>query len=113
MDPASLQVQQSVLVPDRVKAIALSGDTAWTIAFRGDVVRQFDRVHGTTGTDIMLSGSPQAISTGAGSIWVAPSGPDEIWQIDPRSGRTVASIPLDISASAVVQVRTLPDMRHP
>ena len=102
MDPASLQVQQSVLVPDRVKAIALSGDVAWTIEFRGDLVRQIDRGHGTTGADIMLSGPPQAIATGAGSIWVATSGPDEIWQIDPRNGQTVASIPLDLSPSAVV-----------
>jgi DNA-binding SARP family transcriptional activator len=102
MDPASLQVRQSVLVPDRVKAIALSGDVAWTIQFRGDLVRQVDRVHGMTGTQIMLPGSPQAIATGAGSIWVATSGPDEVWQVDPRGGQTVASIPLDLSPSAVV-----------
>jgi streptogramin lyase len=102
MDPASLQVRQSVAVPDRVKAIALSGDEAWTIQFRGDLVRHVDRADGMTGADIKLSGPPQAIATGAGSIWVATSGPDEISQIDPGSDQVVASIPLDISPSAVV-----------
>jgi streptogramin lyase len=102
MDPASLQVRQTVLAPDRVKAIALSGDVAWTIQLRGDQLRQVDRTQGASGTDITLSGSPQAIASDAGSIWVATSGPDEMWQIDPRTGRTVASIPLDLSPSAVV-----------
>ncbi len=102
MDPASLQVLQSVPIPDRVKAIALSGDVAWTIQMRGDLVMAVDRVHGAGSTGVMLSGAPQAIATGSGSIWVATSGPDEIWQIDPRNGQIVASIPLDISPSAVV-----------
>ena len=102
MDPASLQVRQSVVVPDRVRAIALSGSVAWTIQFRGDLVGQVGQADGKTGTDIKMSGHPEAIAAGAGAIWVATSGPDEIWQIDPRSQRTTASIPLDISPTAVV-----------
>lgn len=102
LDAASLQAKLSVSMPDRVQAIALSGDAAWTTPLRGDIVRRVDIVTGAVSAGVAVEGTPTAIAYGAGSVWVTTSGSDCVWQVDPNGGRLVGSVHVDISPSDVV-----------
>jgi DNA-binding SARP family transcriptional activator/streptogramin lyase len=102
LDPHSLQPRSTFHLPGRPRAFAVTADAAWLIDFRDAAVTRFDFASGDPTAIVMPDGTAITITSGFGAIWVSTSGPNQLLRIDPESGRTVSTIPLGFSPSAMV-----------
>ena len=95
--PVGLYAAGVVNVGGNPQALLAHGDSLW-IATPSSVVR-LDLRNGATiaRTPIPTNGINAGLASGAGSIWLAPTGASELLRIDPTSNRLVASIHLSVS----------------
>ncbi len=101
LDPQSLRITASMQLPDRVKEIAVVAGVPWTIQFTDHYVERIDVKNHTAETVAGLRGSPEAIATGLGSVWVATVQPNLLWRLSARTGQVLSSLGLQNAPTAL------------
>ena len=95
--PVGLYDAGVVSVDGSPQALLANGDSLW-VATPRSVVRLNLRNGSTIArTLIPTNGVNAGLASGAGSIWLAPTGTSRLLRIDPSSNRLVADIPLGVT----------------
>ena len=95
--PVGLYDAGVVSVDGSPQALLANGDSLW-VATPSSVVRLNLRNGSTIArTPIPTNGVNAGLASGAGSIWLAPTGTSRLLRIDPSSNRLVADIPLGVT----------------
>jgi streptogramin lyase len=85
-----------------VGPIAVTARGAWAVRPRADTVELVTRAGLRAGPPIRVPGSPVSIVAGAGYLWLAARDANRVVRIDPGSGRTRTSTPIDVPVGVAV-----------
>jgi streptogramin lyase len=86
VDPRSMRVTRTVLVPEPVRSLAVGGGGVWVVAGR-----RLRRISIRTGTvsQIATVGFEATVDVGAGAAWVASRQADKVFQVEIPSLRVI------------------------
>jgi hypothetical protein len=101
LDPASLRLKATFIVPGRTRAIAVDASGAWSIQFFDYDPKRAETGTGSVSTAVHFQSQPQAIALGAGAIWVATAGDDRLWKLDNLTGQIIGSVPLGAAPGTI------------
>jgi DNA-binding SARP family transcriptional activator len=83
-------------------AIAIGYNSVWVVEPTRNTVARVNTDLARVEARVPISGSPERVAVGEGSVWVTTTGQHSaLWRIDPRSNETIAVIPLPPTARRV------------
>jgi PQQ-like domain len=115
IDPSVRRVRMRIPLLHATYTLATGYGAVWLPSFAEDTLRKVDAHDGKRRWETHVAHSPQAVTVGAGSVWVASigrwhkgrggvvvtDGPGIVSRLDPETGTAVAQIAVGSDASAI------------
>jgi DNA-binding SARP family transcriptional activator len=103
IDPVSLKLKATFLLPFKPLALSMNSGVAWSISFPGygKFVARTDPASRPSTTSTPIPGDPKVLATGDEAVWVGATGGNRLWKIDPSDVTVVNSVGLAASPSAI------------